>query len=122
MKSTTASCTSKALVTRRENITDKHQFAFVNYPIERSPHLSDIVYKVILNLNKGNIYQGVVKLSFLVKSLNNYGKNFKLNFNGTSVKYLSVNGQVLRPSEITYDHHGIFFDKKLLNEKQINKV
>ena len=50
-----------------------------------------------MNFNKGNIYQGVVKLSFFVKSLASYGKNFKLNYNGTSVKYLSVNSQVLKP-------------------------
>jgi hypothetical protein len=75
-----------------------------------------------MNFNKGNIYQGVVKLSFFIKSLNSYGKNFKLNYNGTSVKYLSVNGKVLEPKEIQYDHHGLFFDKKYLNEKQINKI
>jgi hypothetical protein len=69
----------------------------VNYPIERNANISDILYKVIMNFNKGNIYQGVVKLSFFIKSLSPYGRNFKLNYNGTSVKYLSVNGKVLRP-------------------------
>ncbi len=51
-----------------------------------------------MNFNKGNIYQGVVKMSFFIKSLSSYGKNFKINYNGTSVKYLSVNGQVLEPN------------------------
>jgi hypothetical protein len=101
---------------------DKHQFHFVNYPVERNSNISDIFYKIILNLNKGNIYQGVLKLSFFIKSLSSYGKNFKLNYNGTSIKYVNVNGKVLDASEIQYDNHGIFFDKKNLHEKQINKI
>jgi hypothetical protein len=75
-----------------------------------------------LNFNKGNIYQGVVKISFFIKSLSSYDKSFKLNYNGTSIKYLSVNGKVLEVSEIQYDNHGLFFDKKYLSEKQINKI
>jgi hypothetical protein len=45
-----------------------------------------------------------------------------LNYNGSSVKYVSVNGKVLEAKEIVYDNHGLFFDKNYLNEKQINKV
>lgn len=110
------------LLKNRENISDKHQFGFSNYPIEKNANISDIFYKIILNFNKGNIYQGVVKLSFFIKSLSSYGTNFKLNYNGSSVKYVSVNGRVLEPKEIVYDNHGLFFDKNYLNEKQINKV
>lgn len=61
-------------------------------------------------------------MSFFIKSLKRYETNFKLNFNGSSVKFLSVNGRVLEASEIVYDNHGVFFDKSYLNEKKVNKI
>lgn len=51
-----------------------------------------------MNFNKGNIYQGVVKLSFCIKNKSQFGKDFKLNYNGTSVKYISVNEKILDPA------------------------
>ena len=79
----------------RDDVSDKHQYSFVNYNLKRNSTIFDLQYRVIFNLNKGNLYQGVVKISFNIKSIKSFGKEVVLNYNGTSVKHITVNGTFL---------------------------
>ena len=69
---------------------------------------------------KGNTYQGVVNLSFILEGLPS--KSIKLNYNGLGVKYLMVNGRVIPREEVQYRNHKITISSHLLNERGKNSI
>lgn len=84
-------------------------------------HLRDLHYRIILCLMKGNSYQGIVNISFLLDSFKDE-EDFKINFNGSGVKFVMVNGQALDARDVRYVEHCILIPKQLLKEKSRNNI
>jgi hypothetical protein len=55
-------------------------------------NIRNIKYQIILSLLKGNNYQGIVNITFELKSLNNR-EYFDVSYQGTGIKYLRVNNK-----------------------------
>jgi len=51
---------------------------------------------------KGNTYQGIVHISFVLESVGEK-PNLDLEFKGTSIKFAKINGKRLQPKEVKYN-------------------
>lgn len=54
---------------------------------------------------KGNSYQGIVNISFLLGTLTDNDEYFKINYNGEGIKYVMVNGKELSCKDFKYINH-----------------
>lgn len=75
-------------------------------------------------LMKGSSYQGIVCLSFhLVRLPNDNNEHpFVLNFNGSGIKFLMVNGTSVHPRDIVFLEHRIHIPRELLREGKKNSI
>ena len=85
-------------------------------------YLRDVSYRVILSLMKGNSYQGVVDISFWLDSVPADQEHLALDFSGSGVKYLMVNGLVVEVKDITFQQHKIVLRRNWLKEGARNSV
>jgi len=54
---------------------------------------------------KGNSYQGIVNLSFVLDVLPDDMESFPVNFNGGGIKYVMVNGKAMDHKDVRYTKH-----------------
>ena len=71
---------------------------------------------------KGNSYQGVVDISFWLDSVPADQEHLALDFSGSGVKYLMVNGVVVEVKDITFQQHKIVLRRSWLKEGARNSV
>ena len=101
-------------------VEDPNQRSLVKKKVEYLGHVRKISYKVILSLMKGNTYQGVVNISFVLEALPD--GPFCLNYNGLGVKYLMVNNRVVPREEVFYLDHKITIPRHYLRDKGRNSI
>lgn len=90
--------------------------------VKQLKYLRDIAYRVIFCLMKGNAYQGIVTISFQLGTLPAETEKLKLNFRGTGVKFLQVNGRRFDRREVEYAGHCILLPRALLREGGKNSM
>jgi hypothetical protein len=71
---------------------------------------------------KGNSYQGIVITTFQLNGFPFEGKDFLVNFNGSGVKYIMVNGRELDSRDVAYIDHYIRIPTQLLKEHGKNSI
>jgi hypothetical protein len=71
---------------------------------------------------KGNSYQGVMSLSFFLEGFPLDEQGVALDFSGSGIKYLMVNGQVIEAKDIRFERHKIFLERDWLSEDARNSV
>lgn len=82
--------------------------------------LRDISYRVILCVMKGCSYQGIVNVSFQLGKLRD--GPFALNFRGSGVKFLMVNGTRVDKRDVSFVDHLIGIPRELLREGGRNSI
>ena len=83
--------------------------------------LKEISYRIIFSLMKGSTYQGIAIISFELDAFSSE-EDFRINYNGTAVKYLMVNGVRIDPRDVVYLDHFIKVPKEVLREGGKNTV
>jgi hypothetical protein len=80
--------------------------------IRELDEVRDISYRAIFCIMKGSSYQGIVNVSFHLGKLRD--GPFALNFRGTGVKFLMVNGQRVDQRDVSFVDHLIAIPRELL--------
>lgn len=100
--------------------TDPH-FKAPNVPLyheeanRRDVQLSNVKYDIIMVVGKNNTYSGKVTVKF---NLDNKGlQEVFLDFHGTKVIELTINGQSYKGSSITFTQHRIIIPQKYLSQE-----
>lgn len=103
-------------------MTDRHGNQMGEGRVKQLKYLRDIAYRVIFCLMKGNAYQGIVAISFQLGTLPSETEKLTLNFRGTGVKFLQVNGRRFDRREVEYLDHCISLPRALLREGGKNSL
>lgn len=61
-------------------------------------------------------------MHFYLESLPEEEEHLKVNFSGSGIKFLMVNGQVLEPKDIMYRQHLIWIPRSLVRERAKNTI
>lgn len=67
-----------------------------------NPAIRNLNYRLILSLNKGNNYQGVVLIDFELGHLSQNETPLGVNYNGAAVLALVVNGVLIDRKNVVY--------------------
>lgn len=83
--------------------------------------IKEISYRIIFSLMKGSTYQGISIISFELERFSSED-DFTINYNGTAVKYLMINGMRIDPRDVVYLDHFIKIPKEVLREGGKNTI
>lgn len=98
---------------------EKNAFVNIETAKLRKQCIDEVEYKVDLMLPKGNKFGGRVKINF--KLLQRTSKELAIDFRGTHIAKLTINGTLVN-DEKTFFNHEIILDQNLLKEGEMNTV
>ena len=95
-------CICKNLkIVRNEIIDPEHFNLTAQKPITKKSIIS-LSYDIILNLNKGTTYEGVVKINVQYQKNKGNSQNLIIDFNGKSLLYLGVNDRKINEEDVIF--------------------
>lgn len=94
-----------------EDLIDRDEYSLIVRRPQYNPDIDLLRYEILLNLNKGTNYEGVVKIKTVSYKKNGNKSHLYIDYNGRAILYVAVNGRRLDEEEAIYNKQQVLIKK-----------
>ena len=96
------------------DVCDKETYSLIASELKHNPDIDLLRYEILLNLNKGTTYEGVVKMKTISYKKAGNKSHLYVDFSGKVILFLSVNGRRIDEEDVFYHRQRIEIKKDWL--------
>ena len=89
------------------DVTDPEEFSLLIHEPKYNSNIDHLSYRILLNLNKGTNYEGVVRIKTVSNRKTANKSPLFIDFSGKSIMFLSVNGHKIEEDQVVYNRHQV---------------